>query len=128
VLIDKMNATLDGEYQKYRVETAGDIHEHFFGPDPRLRALVADLSDDELRRLRRGGHDPAKVYAAYRAAVEHTGEPTVVLAKTVKGWALGAGVEARNATHQMLTRWAHRAVRSTGSTRSRTHNCLARHC
>lgn len=101
VLMDKMNATLDGEYQKLRVETGAYVREHFFGPDPRLQALVAHLSDDDLRRLRRGGHDPAKVYAAYRAAVEHTGTPTVVLAKTVKGWALGAGVEARNATHQI---------------------------
>ena len=100
-LVDKMNATLDGEYQKYRVETGAYIREHFFGPDPRLASLVAHLSDDDLRRLRRGGHDPAKVYAAYRAAVEHTDGPTVVLAKTVKGWALGPDVEARNATHQI---------------------------
>ncbi len=101
VLIDKMNATLDGEYQKFRVESGAYVREHFFGPDPRLRALVAHLSDDDLRRLRRGGHDPAKVYTAYRAAIEHTGGPTVILTKTVKGWALGAGVEARNATHQI---------------------------
>ena len=101
VLLDKMNTTLDGEYQKYRVESGAYVREHFFGPDPRLAALVAHLSDDELRRLRRGGHDPAKVYAAYRAAVEQTASPTVVLAKTVKGWALGPDVEARNATHQI---------------------------
>jgi pyruvate dehydrogenase E1 component len=101
VLIDKMNATLDGEFQKFRVETGGYIRDHFFGPDPRLQALVAHLSDSDLRRLRRGGHDPAKVYAAYRAAVEHTDGPTVVLAKTVKGWALGPDFEARNATHQI---------------------------
>ena len=100
-LVDKMNATLDGEYQKYRVETGTYIREHFFGPDPRLASLVAHLSDDDLRRLRRGGHDPQKVYAAYRAALEHTTGPTVVLAKTVKGWALGPDVEARNATHQI---------------------------
>ena len=101
VLVEKMNGTLDGQYQKLRVETGGYIREHFFGPDPRLRQLVAHLTDDELRRLRRGGHDPIKVYAAYRAAVEHRGTPTVILAKTVKGWALGPDIEARNATHQM---------------------------
>ena len=101
VLLGKMNATLDGEYQKYRVETGAYIRRLFFGPDPRLAALVAHLTDDDLRRLRRGGHDPAKVYAAYRAAVDHTAGPTVVLAKTVKGWALGPDVEARNATHQI---------------------------
>jgi pyruvate dehydrogenase E1 component len=101
VLLDKMNTTLDGEYQKYRVESGAFIRERFFGPDPRLTGLVAHLSDDDLRRLRRGGHDPKKVYAAYRAAVEHTAGPTVVLAKTVKGWALGPDVEARNATHQI---------------------------
>ncbi|HVC68948.1 MAG TPA: pyruvate dehydrogenase (acetyl-transferring), homodimeric type, partial [Acidimicrobiales bacterium] len=100
-LVDKMNTTLDGEYQKYRVETGAYIRAHFFGPDPRLALLVAHLSDDDLRRLRRGGHDPRKVYAAYRAALEHTTGPTVVLAKTVKGWALGPDVEARNATHQI---------------------------
>ncbi len=101
VLVAKMNATLDGEFQKYRVETGAYIREHFFGPDPRLQALVSHLSDDDLRRLRRGGHDPRKVYAAYRAAVDHTGAPTVVLAKTVKGFSLGTGFEARNATHQL---------------------------
>jgi pyruvate dehydrogenase E1 component len=101
VLIDRMNSTVDGQYQKYRVETGAYIREHFFGPDPRLRQLVAHLDDDDLRRLRRGGHDPAKVYAAYAAAVDHRGAPTVILAKTVKGWALGPDFEARNATHQM---------------------------
>ena len=101
LLVAKMNATLDGEFQKYRVETGSYIRERFFGPDRRLAALVEHLSDDDLRRLRRGGHDPGKVYAAYRAAVDHRGAPTVVLAKTVKGWALGPGFEARNATHQM---------------------------
>jgi len=101
VLLDKMNATLDGEYQKLRVESGAYVREHFFGPDPRLAALVTHLSDDDLRLLRRGGHDPVKVYAAYRAAVEHAAGPTVVLAKTVKGWALGPDVEARNATHQV---------------------------
>jgi pyruvate dehydrogenase E1 component len=101
LLLEKMNRTLDGEYQKLRVEGGAYIREHFFGPDPRLRLLVDHMTDDELRRLRRGGHDPVKVHAAYRAAVEHRGAPTAILAKTVKGWALGAGIEARNATHQI---------------------------
>ena len=101
VLLDKMERTLDGEYQKLRVESGAYIREHFFGPDPRLQQLVENLSDDQLRKLRRGGHDPQKVYAAYRAAVEHRGAPTAILAKTVKGWALGPDIEARNATHQI---------------------------
>ncbi|MGH9193382.1 MAG: pyruvate dehydrogenase (acetyl-transferring), homodimeric type, partial [Acidimicrobiales bacterium] len=101
VLVAKMNATVDGEFQKYRVEAGSYIREHFFGPDARLAALVERLSDDDLRRLRRGGHDPRKVHAAYRAAIEYRGAPTVVLAKTVKGWALGPDFEARNATHQI---------------------------
>jgi len=100
-LVAKMNATVDGEFQKFRVESGAYIREHFFGPDPALNALVADRTDDDLRRLRRGGHDPLKVHAAYRAALDHRGAPTVVLAKTVKGWALGPDFEARNATHQM---------------------------
>ena len=101
VLVDKMNATVDGEFQKYRVENGAYIRDHFFGPDPRLQQLVADRSDDELRRLRRGGHDPAKVYAAYTAACDQHDAPTVILAQTVKGWALGPDFEARNATHQI---------------------------
>ncbi len=101
VLVDKMNTTVDGEFQKYRVESGAYIRDHFFGPDPRLTQLVADLSDDELRRLRRGGHDPAKVYAAYAAACDRRDAPSVILAQTVKGWALGPDFEARNATHQI---------------------------
>jgi pyruvate dehydrogenase E1 component len=101
VLLDKMNRTLDGEYQKFRVEGGAYVREHFFGPDPRLRRLVEHLSDDDLRKLRRGGHDPVKVHAGYRAALEHRGAPTAILAKTVKGWALGSDIEARNATHQI---------------------------
>jgi pyruvate dehydrogenase E1 component len=99
-LVEKMNNTLDGEFQKYTVAGGAYIREHFFGPDPRLRQLVEHLSDDDLAKLRRGGHDYRKVYAAYKAATEHTGAPTVVLAHTVKGWTLGSGVEARNITHQ----------------------------
>jgi len=101
LLLDKMNHTLDGEYQKFRVEGGPYIREHFFGPDPRLGSMVEHLSDDDLRKLRRGGHDPVKVYAAYRAGLEHRGAPTAILAKTVKGWALGPDIEARNATHQI---------------------------
>ncbi|MDQ3978541.1 MAG: pyruvate dehydrogenase (acetyl-transferring), homodimeric type [Actinomycetota bacterium] len=101
VLLNKMNTTLDGEYQKYAVESGAYIREHFFGPDPRLRAMVEHLSDDELRTLPRGGHDYRKLYAAYKWAVEPQGAPTVILAKTIKGWALGPDFEARNATHQI---------------------------
>jgi pyruvate dehydrogenase E1 component len=100
VLVEKMNTTLDGEFQKYSVETGAYVREHFFGPDPRLRRLVEHLSDSDLEHLRRGGHDYRKVYAAYKAATEYSGAPTVILAKTVKGWTLGKGVEARNITHQ----------------------------
>src|SRR5439155_22302457 len=90
-----------GEFQKYATESGAYIREHFFGPDPRLRRLVAHLSDDDLPRLRRGGHDYRKVYAAYKLATEHEGAPTVILAKTIKGWTLGPDFEARNATHQI---------------------------
>ena len=100
VLVHEMNETLDGEFQKFSVAGGAYIREHFFGPDPRLRRLVEHLSDDDLARLRRGGHDYRKVYAAYKAATEFTGAPTVILAKTIKGWTLGAGVEGRNVTHQ----------------------------
>src|SRR6266576_3072325 len=101
VLVNKMNATVDGEFQKYAVESGAYIREHFFGPDPRLQKMVEHLSDDDLRMLPRGGHDYRKLYAAYKMAVEHEGSPTVILAKTVKGWTLGAGIESRNATHQI---------------------------
>ena len=100
LLVQKMNETLDGEFQKYSVAGGAYIREHFFGPDQRLRKLVDHLSDDDLAKLRRGGHDYRKVYAAYKAATEFKGAPTVILAKTVKGWTLGPGVEARNITHQ----------------------------
>ncbi len=99
-LVEKMNTTVDGEFQKYSVSTGAFVREKFFGPDPRLRRLVEHLSDDELLHLRRGGHDYRKVFAAYKAATEFRGAPTVILAKTVKGWTLGRGVEARNITHQ----------------------------
>jgi pyruvate dehydrogenase E1 component len=101
VLVNKMNTTVDGEFQKYAVESGAYIREHFFGPDPRLRKMVEHVSDDELQRLPRGGHDYRKIFAAYKTAVEHEDTPTVILAKTVKGWTLGADFEARNATHQI---------------------------
>jgi pyruvate dehydrogenase E1 component len=100
VLVTKMNGTVDGEFQKYSVAGGAYIREHFFGPDPRLGQLVEHLTDDDLTRLRRGGHDYRKLYAAYRAATEFAGGPTVILAKTIKGWTLGPGVEGRNITHQ----------------------------
>src|SRR5438270_1978588 len=96
-----MNTTVDGEFQKYATESGAYIREHSFGPDPRLRKVVEHLSDDDLRTLPRGGHDYRKLYAAYKAAVEHEGAPTVILAKTVRGWTLGPEIEARNATHQI---------------------------
>ena len=100
-LVNLMNATPDGDYQTYRAESGAYIREHFFGRDPRTRKLVEHLSDDDIWGLRRGGHDYRKVYAAYKAAAEHRGQPTVVLAKTIKGWALGPTFAGRNATHQM---------------------------
>ncbi|MGZ4105021.1 MAG: pyruvate dehydrogenase (acetyl-transferring), homodimeric type, partial [Actinomycetota bacterium] len=100
-LVNKMDNTVDGEFQKYATESGAYIREHFFGPDPRLRAMVEHLSDDDLRLLGRGGHDYRKIYAAYRAAVDHPMAPTVILAKTIKGWTLGPDIEARNVTHQI---------------------------
>ncbi|MBW2523255.1 MAG: pyruvate dehydrogenase (acetyl-transferring), homodimeric type [Deltaproteobacteria bacterium] len=101
LLLERMNETLDGDWQRFAVAPGAVIRDQFFGPDPRLRAMVEDLTDDELRRLRRGGHDYRKLYAAYRVAVETEGRPTVILAKTVKGWTLGGEVEGRNVTHQV---------------------------
>jgi pyruvate dehydrogenase E1 component len=101
VLLNKMLSTVDGEYQRYSVESGAFIREHFFGPDPQLRQIVEHLSDEDLEQLPRGGHDYKKLYAAYKAAMDHQGSPTVILAKTVKGWTLGPDVEGRNATHQI---------------------------
>jgi pyruvate dehydrogenase E1 component len=101
VLLNKMNTTVDGWFQRYAVESGAFARDHFFGPDPRLRKMVEHLSDDEIRNLPRGGHDYRKIYAAYKAATEATGAPTVILAKTIKGWTLGPDVEGRNATHQI---------------------------
>ncbi|MES9540423.1 pyruvate dehydrogenase (acetyl-transferring), homodimeric type [Actinomadura sp. NPDC000600] len=101
VLVNQMNTTPDGQFQTFTVESGEYIREKFFGADPRLRKIVQHLSDDELRKLSRGGHDYRKVYAAFKAAREHVGQPTVILAHTIKGWTLGSDFEARNATHQM---------------------------
>jgi pyruvate dehydrogenase E1 component len=102
-LLNKMNNTVDGEFQRYIIENGNYIRENFFGPDPRLRELVSQLTDEELETLPRGGHDYHKLYAAYRAATENagSGRPTAILCKTVKGWTLGHEIEGRNATHQI---------------------------
>ncbi|MEH0842172.1 pyruvate dehydrogenase (acetyl-transferring), homodimeric type [Micromonospora sp. CPCC 205711] len=100
-LVNLMNTTPDGDYQTYKAESGAYVREHFFGRDQRTRKMVEHLSDDEIWNLKRGGHDYRKLYAAYKAATEHTGQPTVILAKTIKGWTLGSHFEGRNATHQM---------------------------
>jgi pyruvate dehydrogenase E1 component len=100
-LVNVMNTTPDGDYQTFKAEDGAFVREHFFGRDPRTRKMVEDWTDDEIWSLQRGGHDYRKLYAAYRAATEHSGQPTVILAKTIKGWTLGSHFEARNATHQM---------------------------
>jgi pyruvate dehydrogenase E1 component len=100
VLVRRMNEVVDGQYQKYTVMPGGYTRKHFFGVDPRLESLVADLTDEQIRRLKRGGHDPVKVYAAYKAATECRGAPTVILAKTVKGYGMGESGEGRNISHQ----------------------------
>jgi pyruvate dehydrogenase E1 component len=98
-LVRRMGEIVDGQYQKYTVEDGEYARQHFFN-SPYLQELAKDLSDEDLTKLRRGGHDPVKVYAAYKAATEHKGQPTVILAKTVKGYGLGPEAEGRNPTHQ----------------------------
>lgn len=100
-LINLMNTTPDGDYQTYKANDGAYVREHFFGRDPRTKELVAHMTDEEIWNLKRGGHDYRKIYAAYKAATEHVGQPTVILAKTIKGYGLGPHFEARNATHQM---------------------------
>jgi pyruvate dehydrogenase E1 component len=100
ILVKRMTQALDGDYQKYSVASGEYIRNHFFGTDPRLQDMVKDLSDTELQKLRRGGHDPEKIYPALKAAVENIGSPTVILAKTIKGYGLGEAGEGRNITHQ----------------------------
>ena len=101
LLQQRMDEVVDGEYQNYKAKGGGYTREHFFGKYPALAQLVAKLSDDDIMRLNRGGHDPFKVYAAYHAATHHKGEPTVILAKTVKGYGMGDAGEAENTTHQV---------------------------
>ncbi|MEI8345586.1 MAG: pyruvate dehydrogenase (acetyl-transferring), homodimeric type, partial [Candidatus Omnitrophota bacterium] len=100
LLAKRMEEALDGDYQKYSVEPGSYTRRHFFGKYPELLELVSDLSDDQIHRLTRGGHDPQKVYAAYKAAMDTQGRPTDILAKTVKGYGLGEAGEGRNTTHQ----------------------------
>jgi pyruvate dehydrogenase E1 component len=99
-LIKRMDEVVDGQYQKYSVSDGAFIREDFFGKSPQLLKLVEHLGDEELRKMNRGGHDTQKVYAAYKAAVEHKGSPTVILAKTIKGYGLGESGEGKNITHQ----------------------------
>ena len=100
-LRDLMNRTPDGDYQTYKAESGAYVRENFFGRDPKTLAMVDHMSDADVWRLKRGGHDYRKVYAAFKAAMDHKGQPTVILAKTVKGYGLGPSFEGRNATHQM---------------------------
>ncbi len=101
LLVDRLNTVIDGWWQRYSTEGPEFTRRHFWGSDPRLLELVAHLNDDQIWHLRRGGHDYQKVYAAYKLASEYRGKPTVILVKTVKGWALGSGFEGKNATHSM---------------------------
>jgi pyruvate dehydrogenase E1 component len=115
-LVNVMTSTVDGEYQRYKAEDGAYVRDHFFGKDPRTKELVADMTDDEIWNLRRGGLDFKKIYAAYKVATElENDKPTVILAKTIKGWTLGPDVEGRNATHQIkeLTNKQLLALRST---------------
>ncbi|MCO5293799.1 MAG: pyruvate dehydrogenase (acetyl-transferring), homodimeric type [Homoserinimonas sp.] len=100
-LVKLMNRTPDGDYQTYKAESGAYVRENFFGRDPRVAEMVKDYTDDQLWGLKRGGHDYRKVYAAFKAATEHKGQPTVILVKTIKGYGLGPSFEGRNATHQM---------------------------
>ncbi|MGW5455471.1 pyruvate dehydrogenase (acetyl-transferring), homodimeric type [Nocardia sp. NPDC003979] len=100
-LVNLMNTTPDGDFQTYKANDGAYVRDHFFGRDPRTKALVQNMSDNEIWNLKRGGHDYRKVYAAYAAAMTHKGQPTVILAKTIKGYTLGKHFEGRNATHQM---------------------------
>jgi pyruvate dehydrogenase E1 component len=100
LLVERLTEVVDGQFQKYATESGAYVRKDFFGTDPRLLKMVENLSDDQLRMLNRGGHDPEKVYTAYKSAVEHTGQPTVILAWTIKGYGLGEAGEGRNITHQ----------------------------
>ena len=99
-LAQRMNEVVDGQYQKYSVSDGNYIRHDFFGTDPKLVAMVEDYSDEQLQKMRRGGHDPEKVYAAYQQAIAHESAPTVILAKTIKGYGMGEAGEGKNITHQ----------------------------
>src|SRR6185436_6152235 len=100
VLVKRMGEVVDGEYQKYAVESGAYVRKHFWGADPRLLDMVKHLSDEQLKKLTLGGHDPDKVYNAYKRAVETKGVPTLVLARTIKGYGVGESGEGKNITHQ----------------------------
>jgi len=100
ILLKRMEECVDGEYQDFKSKNGAYVREHFFGKDPALKAMVASMSDEQIWSLNRGGHDPTKVFAAYAAAVKHEGQPTVILAKTVKGYGMGEAGEGQNITHQ----------------------------
>ncbi|NBD94908.1 MAG: pyruvate dehydrogenase (acetyl-transferring), homodimeric type [Gammaproteobacteria bacterium] len=100
LLRKRMEEALDGDYQKYKANDGAYVREHFFGAYDELKEMVADLSDEDIWRLNRGGHDPHKIHAAYRSAVHHEGRPTVILAKTIKGYGLGKSGEGQNISHQ----------------------------
>jgi pyruvate dehydrogenase E1 component len=100
LLVKRMGEVVDGEYQKYAVESGDYVRKHFWGADPRLLDMVKHLSDEQLKKLTLGGHDPIKVYAAYKEAVDHKGQPTVILARTIKGYGIGEAGEGKNITHQ----------------------------
>lgn len=100
-LLRVMEETVDGEYQNYKANDGAFVRKHFFGKDPKLLEMVSRMTDEDIWRLNRGGHDPHKIYAAYAAAVKHSGQPTVILAKTIKGYGLGKQGQAKNPTHQL---------------------------
>lgn len=101
LLVKRMEEAVDGDYQNYKGHGGAYVREHFFGKYPELKEMVASMTDDEIWQLNRGGHDPKKVYAAYHAAVSHKGQPTVILAKTIKGYGMGEEGEGKNITHQL---------------------------
>lgn len=100
LLLKRMEECVDGEYQNYKAKGGAYTREHFFGKYPELKAMVAKMTDEDIWRLNRGGHDPHKVYAAYAAATKHKGQPTVIIAKSVKGYGMGVAGEGQNITHQ----------------------------
>jgi pyruvate dehydrogenase E1 component len=114
ILLKRMEEVVDGEYQDFKSKNGAYVREHFFGKYPELKAMVADMSDDEVWALTRGGHDPLKVYAAYHEAVNTKGRPTVILAKTVKGYGMGEAGEGRTSPISRR-RWARRTSRSSAT-------------